>query len=225
MIEKVRRMTAVRKPYLLGHAEIAALYGVERQTSQKWRADGTLPDPDLLVSGNPYWLLTTVLKLNGVGGREATARRLAAFEAGTTGGYRAKPKASLPVILGITELAQVLGRDKQAISRWRHRKQLADADYVLSGSPLWLLDTVLADARARDRALQHEEVERLRARERGAQKPRGRTSKPPEARTQPSPLPVPRTFTRDQGDEAEAFLAAAFAQGLSVVIRPKRQKP
>ncbi|MFI5752674.1 MULTISPECIES: hypothetical protein [Streptomyces] len=224
MIEKVLCMVAVRKPYLLGHAEIAALYGVERQTSQKWRAEGTLAEPDLVISGNPYWLLSTVLQLSDGGARDVTEQRLAEYEASIPGGNRAYLVEQLPVIVGIMEVAKILGQEKQAIARWRHRKQIAASDYELSGSPLWLIDTILADATARGRAVVQVEVERLSAGARGLQRPRGRRSTPPAAHAHQPPLPAARTFTSDQGDEAASFLAAALAQGHSVVIRPKRQK-
>ncbi|MFE2639346.1 hypothetical protein ACFXKF_32075 [Streptomyces scopuliridis] len=224
MIEKVLRMVAVRKPYLLGHTEIAALYGVERQTSQKWRAEGTLAEPDLVISGNPYWLLSTVLHLGHDGAREVTEQRLAEYEASIPGGYRADLVEQLPVIVGIMEAAKILGRDKQTISRWRHREQIAASDFELSGSPLWLIDTILTDATARGRAVVQAEVEHLGTGARGSQKPRGRRSVPPAAHPRQTPLPAARTFTSDQGDEAASFLAAALAQGHSVVIRPKRQK-
>ncbi|MGW1374670.1 hypothetical protein ACWD6P_10425 [Streptomyces sp. NPDC002446] len=224
MIEKVLCMVAVRKPYLLGHAEIAALYGVERQTSQKWRADGTLAEPDLVISGNPYWLLPTVLQLRHDGVREVAEQRLAEYEASVPGGYRVERSERLPTIVGITEVAKILGRDRGTISRWRHRKQIAAADFELSGSPLWLIDTVLADAKARGRGVLQEEVERLRGGARGSQKPRGRRSAPPAPHPPRPPMPNARTFTSDEGDEAASFLAAALAQGHSVVIRPVRRK-
>ncbi|MEU5303307.1 hypothetical protein ACH4YO_04275 [Streptomyces noursei] len=224
MIEKVLCMVAVRRPYLLGHAEIAALYGVERQTSQKWRTDGTLAEPDLVISGNPYWLLSTVLQLGHDGTREVAEQRLAEYEASVPGGYRANLAEQLPVVVGLMEVAKILGRDKQAISRWRHRKQIAAVDYELSGSPLWLIDTILADASARGRTVVQAEVERLRAGARGSQKPRGRRSASPATHPRQAPLPAAQTFTSEQGDEAASFLAGALAQGHSVVIRPTRQR-
>ncbi|MDQ0908739.1 hypothetical protein QFZ22_004724 [Streptomyces canus] len=225
MIEKVLCMVAVRKPYLLGHAEIASLYGVERQTSQKWKTDGTLAEPDLVISGNPYWLLTTVLQISHDGSREVTEQRLAEYEVSIAGGYRADRGEQLPVIVGIMEVAKILGQDKQAISRWRHRKQIAASDYELSGSPLWLIDTVLADAAARGRAVVQAEVERLHTGARGLQKPRGRRSASPASHPRQTPLPGARTFTSEQGGEAASFLAAVLEQGHSVVIRPRRQMP
>ncbi|MHB9859082.1 hypothetical protein [Streptomyces sp. YIM S03343] len=71
-------MAEVRVLFLLGHAEIAFLFQVERQTSQPWRTEGTLDEPDLIASGKPYWLLSTVMRLGGEGDRTADRERLAA---------------------------------------------------------------------------------------------------------------------------------------------------
>lgn len=223
MIEKVVGMAAGRIPYLLGHAEIAALYGVKRQTSQAWKTDGTLAAPDLIASGNPYWLLTTVLQLSGVGGREATLQRLAEYKASVPGGYDLERAEHLPPIVGIKEVARVLGVDEQAISRWRNRRQIADADLVLSRSPLWLLDTVLADADARGRAVLLHEVELLRAGDHAQQKPRGRRTAPSPSRQQKTSLPAARSFTNAESQAAEEFLAVVLAAGHAVVIRPQRE--
>ncbi|MGW2871323.1 hypothetical protein [Kitasatospora sp. NPDC001225] len=214
-------MAAKRIPYLLGHREIAELFGIKSQTSAKWRVDGTLGDPDLVASGNPYWLLDTVLGLDGSAGRHVAEQNLHTYEAGIPGGYRASSRDHLPVILGIQEVAQVLGTDQQAVSRWRNRKRIAEADLVLSGSPLWLLDTITADARERGRRLVTEEVKRLQAGERTAQKPRGRriTAGP---RPSKRPLPAAQSFTSSEHDEAIAFVAEVLSEGHATVIRPKR---
>ena len=75
-------MAKDRFPYLLGHAEIAFLYGVERQTSQLWKTRGVLGEPDVVISGNPYWLLPTVLGLASDGTREHLPGRLQEYKAG-----------------------------------------------------------------------------------------------------------------------------------------------
>ena len=222
MIEEVLGMAAVRVPYLLGHTEIAALYGVEPQTSRKWRTDGTLGAPDLLASGNPFWPLTTVLQLDGVGGREATPQSLAQYKAGILGGHDHEAEEHLPTIVGIKEVARLLGLDEQTISRWRNRHKIAEADLVLSRSPLWLLETVLADAKLRGRAIVQDEVELLRRGDRAPQRPRGRSMASPSSRREKAALPVARTFTRAEDVAAAEFLAAVLAAGHSVVIRPKR---
>ncbi|WP_323379714.1 hypothetical protein [Streptomyces alkaliphilus] len=215
-------MSQPRVPYLLGHAEIASLFAVERQTSQKWRTEGTLPEPDLVASGNPYWLLTTVLQISSDGDRRAGQQRLAAYRAGIPEGYEVQDREHLPVILGIQEVGRVLGKDTQAVSRWRNRRRIAEADLMLSGSPLWLLETILADAEQRQRTIVPAAVEDLRAGQRAPQKPRGRRHSPPAAPPPQEPLPAARAFSAADQTAATEFLASVLAQGHSVVIKPQR---
>ncbi|MEU8276582.1 hypothetical protein ACFYOK_20020 [Microbispora bryophytorum] len=215
-------MAQVRVPYLLGHAEIAFLFRVERQTSQKWRTEGTLPEPDLIASGNPYWLLSTVLRISGVGDRQVDERQLGAYKATIPHGYVLQDNEQLPVILGIREVGRVLGRDAQAVSRWRNRRRIAEADLVLSGSPLWLLETILADAQHRQRSVVPAEIDMLRAGQRAPQKPRGRRSgNPTVVRPPQEVLPAARTFTAVDQAAAVEFLASVLAQGYSVMIKPQ----
>ncbi|MXM62118.1 hypothetical protein GR925_01290 [Streptomyces sp. HUCO-GS316] len=214
-------MAQVRVPFLLGHAEIAFLFQVERQTSQKWRTEGTLGEPDLIASGNPYWLLSTVMQLDGEGDRRVDRERLATYKGGIPLGYDLEGKERLPVVIGIQEAARVLGQSAQAVSRWRNRQRIAEADLLLSGSPLWLLDTILADAQQRQRAVVASEIASLRAGQRTPQKPRGRKPSAPAARPPREPLPAARTFTSGEQAAATEFLIAVLAQGRSVVIQPR----
>lgn len=214
-------MAKVRVPFLLGHAEIAFLFRVERQTSQKWRTAGTLDMPDLIASGNPYWLLSTVMQLDGEGDREVDRERLTAYKAGIPLGYDVENPEQLPVVVGIQEAARLLGQDAQTISRWRNRHKIAEADMLISGSPLWLLETILDDGRQRQRTIVASEVAALRAGQRAKQKPRGRRLSAPQLRPPRQSPPAARTFTSaDQGAAAE-FLASALAQGYSVTIKPR----
>ncbi|MGW4802563.1 hypothetical protein [Kitasatospora sp. NPDC004272] len=219
--EKAQDMAAVRIPYLLGHGEIADLFGIKRQTSAKWHVDGTLSTPDLVASGNPYWLLDTILDLDGHAGRHVTEERLRQYEAKIPGGYRLESRELLPAIVGIQEVARILGTDQQTVSRWRHRKRIVEADLVLSRSPLWLLNTITADAAERERGLVAEEIERVEAGEHAPQKPRGRKAtgqpKPPK-----KPLPEAQTFSSTEQEEAAAFIAEVLSEGHAAVIRPKR---
>lgn len=216
-------MAKVRVPFLLGHAEIAFLFHVERQTSQRWRTAGTLDVPDLIASGNPYWLLSTVMRLDGEGDRKVDRERLATYKAGIPLGYDLEDKEQLPVVVGIQEAARVLGQDAQAISRWRNRHKIAEADLLISGSPLWLLETILDDGRQRQRTIVASEVAVLRAGQRANQKPRGRRLSAREARPPRQSPPAARTFTSaDQGAAAE-FLASVLAQGYTVTIMPRPQ--
>ncbi|MFJ2870192.1 hypothetical protein [Streptomyces sp. NPDC087298] len=215
-------MSQARVPYLLGHAEIASLFTVERQTSQKWRTEGRLPEPDLLASGNPYWLLGTVLHISGDEDRQIDQQQLTDFRASIPRGYEVQDKEQLPVILGIQEAGRVLRQNAQAISRWRNRRSIAEADLVLSGSPLWLLETVLADAPQRQRPVDQVEVAKLRAGQRGTQKPRGRRASPPAISPPLQPRPAARTFTAAERDAAAAFLTSVLSGGYSVTITPQR---
>ncbi|WP_416986154.1 hypothetical protein [Streptomyces sp. T028] len=218
-------MAEVRVPFLLGHAEIAFLFHVERQTSQRWRTAGTLDEPDLIASGNPYWLLSTAMRLDGEGNREADRERLAAYKAGIPLGYDPEDKENLPVVVGIQEAARVLGQNVQTISRWRNRHKIAEADLLVSGSPLWLLETILDDARQRQRQRQRtivaSEVAALRAGQRAPQKPRGRRPSTPEASPPRQPPPAAQTFTSAEHVAAAEFLASVLAQGYSVTIKPR----
>ncbi|MET9950552.1 hypothetical protein ABZ135_03260 [Streptomyces sp. NPDC006339] len=214
-------MAQARVPYLLGHAEIASLFQIERQTSQKWRAEGTLPEPDLVASGNPYWLLTTVLSLGGGGDRQVDGRQLDAYKAAISHGYVPRVDEQLPVIIGIQEVARVLGRDAQAVSRWRNRRRIAEPDLVLSGSPLWLLETLIADAHQRQRSVVPAEIALLRAGQRAPQKPRGRRSGNPTVRPPKAVAPAARTFTSDEQATAVEFLESVLTQGYAVVIKPQ----
>ncbi len=77
---------------------------MERQTSQLWKTRGVLGEPDTVVSGNPYWLLPTVLGLSEDGSREVDAQRLKEYKAGIAGGYQVDDPAGLPEIVGLKEI-------------------------------------------------------------------------------------------------------------------------
>lgn len=64
------------------------------------------------------------------------------------------------------EIPWIFGKKYGDIYQRRTRNSMAEEDAVVSGSPLWLLDTILADAEARGRSVVPEAVERIRAGER-----------------------------------------------------------
>ncbi|MFI1563841.1 hypothetical protein ACH4ZX_12410 [Streptomyces sp. NPDC020490] len=220
---EVPRMTARRFPYLLGHAEIAFLYGVERQTSQLWKTRGVLGEPDVVISGNPYWLLPTVLGLAEDGTREYLPERLEEYKAGIDGGYEVRDAAKLPDLVGLKEIPWIFGKKYMDVYQWRVRKSFAPEDAVISGSPLWLLDTVLADAEQRGRVTVQEGIDRIRAGEREQIKPRGRKPSAEPKATPPS-LPTTRTFTPAEHsvEDVTAFVSELFAGGFSLSVRPRR---
>ncbi|MFE0642796.1 MULTISPECIES: hypothetical protein [unclassified Streptomyces] len=216
-------MAKKRFPYLLGHAEIAFLYGVERQTSQLWKTRGVLGEPDAVISGNPYWLLPTVLGLSEDGSREVDAQRLKEYKAQIASGYQVDNPADLPDVVGLKEIPWIFGKKYMDVYQWRVRKSFAPEDALVSGSPLWLLETVLADAEDRGRATVQEGIDRIRAGEREQIKPRGRK---PSAEPKPTPPPMPeaRTFTPGEhtAEDVAAFAAELLEAGFSLTVRPKR---
>ncbi|MER6011598.1 hypothetical protein [Streptomyces bluensis] len=137
------------KPYLVGHQEFAALYGVEPQMVGQWLSPsrGALdPATAIVVSGVRYWPLgfaarygTTTPRFKQVDVR--VKERLIA-EQGE--GWEADLGDELPAIVGQHEIIQLFHLPSQgniataiATGRFPH------PDWLLSGSPLWLLDTVL----------------------------------------------------------------------------------
>ncbi|MFE0477029.1 hypothetical protein ACFW2V_36090 [Streptomyces sp. NPDC058947] len=216
-------MAKKRFPYLLGHAEIAFLYGVERQTSQLWKTRGVLGEPDVVISGNPYWLLPTVLGLAEDGTREYLSERLKEYKAGIDGGYEVKDTAELPDIVGLKEIPWVFGKKYMDVYQWRVRRSFVSEDAVISGSPLWLLDTVLEDAERHGRATVQDGIDRIRAGEREQIKPRGRK---PSTEPKPTPLPLPTARTFRPGEhspeDVAAFAAELLDAGFSLSVRPKR---
>ncbi|MGW2961764.1 hypothetical protein ACWDGI_25350 [Streptomyces sp. NPDC001220] len=216
-------MTTSKFPYLLGHGEISFLYGVERQTSQLWRTREVLPEPDFVVSGNPCWFLPTVLSMAEGGVREVDPQRLKQFKAERRGWFVVDDVDDLPPIVGLKEIPWIFGKKYGDIYQWRTRNSLAVEDAVVSGSPLWLLDTILADAEARGRTVLPDAVERVRAGEREGLKPRGRqksaTPKPPLPE-----LPPTRSYKPGQAgiEEVTAFIEEIWKAGLTVSVRAKR---
>ncbi|MGW7542127.1 hypothetical protein ACWGKQ_13540 [Streptomyces sp. NPDC054770] len=216
-------MAKKRFPYLLGHGEIASLYDVERQTSQLWKTRGVLGEPDVVISGNPYWLLPTVLGLAEDGSREYLPERLKEYKAGIDGGYEVSDEAELPHIVGLKEIPWIFGKKYMDIYQWRVRRSFAPEDAMVSGSPLWLLETVLEDAERRGRVTVRDGIDRIRAGEREQIKPRGRK---PTTEPKPTPPPLPETRTFRPGEhsaeEVTAFAAELLGAGFSLSVRPKR---
>ncbi|QYX80275.1 hypothetical protein [Streptomyces akebiae] len=144
---------AGRKPYLAGGAEFAALYDVKRlQVSQWISRDHTLDYRYAkIISGSPYWLLQFV---KGFG--ETTPRpkhlnqtELERLTKEQDPGYWVGEVEQLPPLVGQAELVTLFRLPsgallRKAMSTGRFRP----ADYNLSGSPIWLLEPVVADAPA-----------------------------------------------------------------------------
>lgn len=155
-----------------------------------------------MISGNPYWLLPTVLALTKSGQRAVDPRRLAEYQSGIPDGYSTRDLDSLPSLIGTKEVSWVFGKKHSDIGQWRSRGTLASPDLTLSNSPLWLLETILADAEHRGRVISSDAVARIRAGEGGIKSRRSRrlAGDPSQA------LPVTQIFTRDESVAAVTFI-------------------
>ena len=137
------------KPYLVGHQEFAALYGVEPNMVGQWLSPSRRaldPATAIVVSGVRYWPLgfaarygTTTPRFKQVDVR--VKERLIA-EQGE--GWEADLGDELPPIVGQQEIVELFhlpaqGNLATALASGRFPRP----DWELSGSPLWLLDTVL----------------------------------------------------------------------------------
>jgi hypothetical protein len=161
-----------RKPYLVGHQEFAALYGVEAQMVGQWLSPsvGALdPATAIVVSGVRYWPLgfaarygTTTPRFKQVHVR--VKERLIA-EQGE--GWEADLGDDLPAIVGQREIIELFHLPSQGTLATRIASGgFPKEDWLLSGSRLWLLDTVIEavpELRASARSLSWEVDEKVAA--------------------------------------------------------------
>ncbi|MFF3493751.1 hypothetical protein ACFYWS_20630 [Streptomyces sp. NPDC002795] len=139
-----------RKPFLAGRQEFGAAYGVNPTQVTQWVARGALDyERAVIVSGSPYWLLSFVKDYGQSRPRpkqvdEGVLDRLAAEQ---EPGWWAKDVDELPPVVGLQEVTQLFGMtSQQNMSAFVRQDKFLQADYQLSGSPLWLLDTVVEGA-------------------------------------------------------------------------------
>ncbi len=60
---------------LLGIHEIASMFGVQRDTVDKWRSRKLLPEPDETLHAGPVWWETTIIRWARSTGRETGTPR------------------------------------------------------------------------------------------------------------------------------------------------------
>jgi len=60
---------------LLGIHEVADMFGVQRDTVDKWRSRDLMPDPDEVLHAGPVWWETTLIQWARKTGREVGASR------------------------------------------------------------------------------------------------------------------------------------------------------
>lgn len=70
----------------------------------------------------------------------------------------------IPVLIGLGEMVDMFPVTKQTVYRWRipARNSLPEPDLVVSGSPLWRLDTILVWAAKRNLEASATVVKRIR---------------------------------------------------------------
>ncbi|MFB7329085.1 hypothetical protein [Streptomyces sp. NPDC056190] len=148
------------KPFLAGRQEFAALYGVKPTMVTKWVVRGVLDyERAVIVSGSPYWLLSFARGFGQMTPRpkELDERALQQLVASQQPGVWARSKDEIPPLLGLQEATALFGMTtQQNLSAVVRQGRFAPADYKLSGSPLWLLDTLIEaapDLRAKSRSV------------------------------------------------------------------------
>ncbi|MFE4424415.1 hypothetical protein [Streptomyces sp. NPDC056817] len=148
------------KPFLVGRKEFAALYGVKPTVVTQWVVRGGLDyEHAVIVSGSPYWLLSFARGYGQTRPRPKALdeRALQQVVASQEPGVWARSKDEVPPLVGLQEAVQLFGMSSQQnLSAVVRQGRFAPADYRLSGSPLWLLDTIIEaapDLRAKSRTV------------------------------------------------------------------------
>jgi hypothetical protein len=146
--EKTAEDRAMRwKPYLVGHQEFAALYGVRPQMVSQWLSRGVLdPATAIIVSGVRFWPLGFAARYGTLTPRfkQVNVRVKERLMAEQGEGRETYLGEELPPIVSQHEIIQLFrlpaqGNLAQTIATGRFPAH----DWLLSGSRLWLLDTVL----------------------------------------------------------------------------------
>lgn len=138
-------MTAM--PSLVGLVEIAVMFGVQQHTAGVWRYRDLLPTPDHMVSTTPVWEVATIRAFARTSGRTIVA-------APPVTRRTSPPPAAGPCrIVGVGEIAAMFGVKAQTAAVWRYRGTMPAADYVISGTPVWDLATIVAFGRSTGRAI------------------------------------------------------------------------
>ncbi|MFE2179042.1 hypothetical protein [Streptomyces sp. NPDC059455] len=138
-----------RKPYLVGHQEFAALYGVEPQMVGQWLAPSRRvldPATAIVVSGVRYWPLGFACRFGKTTIRPKllNVRYKEQLMAVQGEGWEADSKDQLPPIVGQHEIIELFHVPSQGTLATRIAQgSFPEEDWLLSGSRLWLLDTVI----------------------------------------------------------------------------------
>lgn len=136
-----------RKPYMVGQQEFAALYRVAPQMVSQWMHRGALdPATAIVVSGVRYWPLGFAARFGATTTRPKAPdmrvkQRLIEEQAP---GWEAATADELPPIVGQQEVVELFRLPAQGnLATTMATGRFPQEDWLLSGSPLWLLQTVL----------------------------------------------------------------------------------
>lgn len=139
-----------RKPYLVGHQEFARLYRVDPKQVAQWLSPsrGSVLDPStaVVISGVRYWPLGFAA---GWGATTARFRQVdldakAQIIAEQGEGWEPRHADELPSIVGQHEIIQVFRLPAQGtLATTIASGRFPESDWLLSGSMLWTLETVL----------------------------------------------------------------------------------
>ncbi|MER5642038.1 hypothetical protein ABT095_34515 [Kitasatospora sp. NPDC002227] len=138
------------KPLLAGKSEFGAVYGVTAARVSEWVTRGVLDYSHArIISGSPYWLLDFVRRFGETTTRSKPVDE-AALDALVASQQPAKWEsevAKLPALAGQQEVMAIFGLEHGTlVDQAQKRGAWPAGDWHLSGSHLWLLDTVLAAA-------------------------------------------------------------------------------
>ena len=138
-----------RKPYLVGHQEFAALYRVDPMMVSQWLAASRRvldPSTAIVVSGVRYWPLGFAARFGTTTKRfrqvdvDAKARIIA--EQGE--GWEPDLGDELPPLVGQQEIIEMFHLPSQGnLATTIATGRFPESDWLLSGSMLWMLDSVL----------------------------------------------------------------------------------
>lgn len=141
------------KPLIVGRKEFAKIYNVApTAVSDRWIPAGIVSYEDaVIVSGKPYWpggLAVDFALPPGSRGRQLDEALLAQLTEEQQATVRPMKKGELPPLVGLQEYAALFGVSQHVAANARNRGggMLPSEDYVLGGSPVWLLSTVLEGA-------------------------------------------------------------------------------
>jgi hypothetical protein len=140
---------AAEKPYMVGHQEFAALYRVEPQMVAQWLSPSRAaldPSTAIVISGVRYWPLGFACRYGSTTRRAKQIDKAvkAHIMAAQGQGWLADLGDELPPIVGQHEIIQIFNLPSQGTLATRIAAGgFRPPDWLLSGSQLWLLDTVL----------------------------------------------------------------------------------